>query len=673
MTLIVSLLLAQAAAAAPAVEAQPAVVSYGPEFFAAQQPSTALDMVGRIPGFSLDTGDAVRGFEGAAGNVLIDGQRPASKSDGLNEILKRIPASSVARIDVIRGGAPGIDMQGKTVLANIIRTKTGGLKGQIEAKDFIVYDGRHSGGLRLDASGGGERTWEVSAQARKAIDDGAGDGPGRRISGSGAPEQRYYINGDADGQQYTGTAAFETPLFGGRFRLNGRLFRDKFKSNEADQFFAPTPGVETDDVTQKNPQSEIGGRFTRSLGAESSVEVIGLRQTNDVDLTDLFFDGTDRFAFTRSSDRTETIGRLVGKRRFGGKLSFELGGETAVNKQDSTTRFAVDGAPVALPAANVQVEEKRSEVFLKSSWRPTDQWTFDGGLRYERSTITSAGDVVLRKRLNYAKPRLTVTWAPSAATQIRVRGEREVGQLNFNDFVASANLSTTGAVFAGNPDLNPERAWVGEIALEQRFWTSGSIVLTARHSELSDVIDRAPDGAKTGAVFDAPANIGGGKKDVLKLELTLPTDRLGLARGQLKGTVARGWTEVTDPTTHEKRGISGYHPIDWDAAFSQDVPRWNLTWGVDVIFGQYRERAYRFNSVEDFKIGALVRPYVEIRPRPDLNFRLELFNITQHGVKDFNATYPGPRSAGGTPDIQVRNQSRSPYGVFVRVQKKFGG
>ncbi len=674
MTLIVSLLLAQAAAAAPVAEAQPAVVSYGPEFFAAQQPSTALDMVGRIPGFSLDNGDAVRGFEGAAGNVLIDGQRPASKSDNLSEILKRIPASSVARIDVIRGGAPGIDMQGKAVLANIIRTRSGGLKGQIEAKDFIVYDGRHSGGLRLDASGGADgRSWEISAQGRKAIDDGAGDGPGRRISGSGAPDQPYYINGEADGQQYTGTAAVETPLFGGRFRLNGRLFHDKFKSNEADQFFAPSPGVETDDLIQQNAQTEIGGRFSRDLGATSSVDVIGLRQTNDVDVADRFFDGTDRFDFTRASDRTETIGRLVGKRRFGAKLSFELGGETALNKQDSATRFAVDGAPVALPAANVQVEEKRSEVFLKTSWRPTAKWTFDGGLRYERSTITSDGDVVLRKRLNYAKPRLTVTWAPSAVTQIRLRGEREVGQLNFNDFVASANLSTTGSVFAGNPDLNPEQAWVGEIALEQRFWTSGSIVLTARHSELSDVIDRAPVFQPSGAVFDAPANIGDGRKDVLKLELTLPTDRLGLARGQLKGTVVRTWSEVTDPTTHETRSISGQHPIDWNASFSQDVPRWNLTWGVDVLFGQFRQRSYRFNSIEDFKIGALVRPYVEIRPRPDLNFRLELFNITQHGVKDFNATYPGPRSAGGTPDLQARNQSHSPYGVFVRVQKKFGG
>jgi hypothetical protein len=57
----------------------------------------------------------VRGFEGAAGDVLIDGELPTSKSDDLESVLRRIPASQVARIDLIRGGAPGIDMHGKVV------------------------------------------------------------------------------------------------------------------------------------------------------------------------------------------------------------------------------------------------------------------------------------------------------------------------------------------------------------------------------------------------------------------------------------------------------------------------------------------------------------------------------------------------------------------------------
>src|SRR5947209_853495 len=125
MTLLI--VLAQAAAAsapAPAVApAQPAVESYPASFFAALNSSTAYEMISHIPGFTLDTGASVRGYEGAAGNVLIDGQRPSSKSDSVDEILKRLPATAIERIDVIRGGAPGIDMQGKTVLANVIRKK----------------------------------------------------------------------------------------------------------------------------------------------------------------------------------------------------------------------------------------------------------------------------------------------------------------------------------------------------------------------------------------------------------------------------------------------------------------------------------------------------------------------------------------------------------------------
>ena len=65
--------LAQTTAASPASGAQ-GVIRYPQAYFAEQRPVTAYDMVGRLPGFTLDTGDNVRGFEGAAGNVLIDGE-----------------------------------------------------------------------------------------------------------------------------------------------------------------------------------------------------------------------------------------------------------------------------------------------------------------------------------------------------------------------------------------------------------------------------------------------------------------------------------------------------------------------------------------------------------------------------------------------------------------------
>ncbi|MCU0890524.1 MAG: TonB-dependent receptor plug domain-containing protein [Sandarakinorhabdus sp.] len=67
-------------------------------------------MLARLPGFTFDPGEAVRGFGGAAGNVLVDGQRPSAKSDTLESQLRRIPASSVDKIEIIRGGAGQVDM-----------------------------------------------------------------------------------------------------------------------------------------------------------------------------------------------------------------------------------------------------------------------------------------------------------------------------------------------------------------------------------------------------------------------------------------------------------------------------------------------------------------------------------------------------------------------------------
>lgn len=86
---------------------QAGTLVFQPEFFAAQTPTTALEMVEKVPGFTLNDGDGSRGFEGAVGNVLINGVRPASKSDTGSAVLARTPAAQVERIELIRGGAQG--------------------------------------------------------------------------------------------------------------------------------------------------------------------------------------------------------------------------------------------------------------------------------------------------------------------------------------------------------------------------------------------------------------------------------------------------------------------------------------------------------------------------------------------------------------------------------------
>src|SRR6185312_15145757 len=101
-----------------------AVLVYPANYFAAMELNTAHDMVTRLPGFVfIDTDTTKRGFASSAGNVLVNGIRPSSKTDILSAVLDRIARDRVDRIEVIRGGAPGIDMQGQTVVANVVLKK----------------------------------------------------------------------------------------------------------------------------------------------------------------------------------------------------------------------------------------------------------------------------------------------------------------------------------------------------------------------------------------------------------------------------------------------------------------------------------------------------------------------------------------------------------------------
>jgi len=73
------------AQAQPAPAQRSRTTNYDAGFFAQYAPRTALDVVQRIPGFTLDlgannNGADIRGFAGVAGNVVVNGQRPSTKS-----------------------------------------------------------------------------------------------------------------------------------------------------------------------------------------------------------------------------------------------------------------------------------------------------------------------------------------------------------------------------------------------------------------------------------------------------------------------------------------------------------------------------------------------------------------------------------------------------------------
>src|SRR5690606_35709675 len=231
--------------------------------------------------------------------------------------------------------------------------------------------------------------------------------------------------------------------------------------------------------------------------------------------------------FASAGDASETIFRSLVRFERSPALTFEAGGEAAYNMLETTQAYSVGGVSVPLPSASVKVEELRGELFGKGTWRVRDGLTLEGGLRVEASEISQSGDADQSKTFFFPKPRLLATWTPWAGHQFRFRFERELGQLDFGDFAASADLDEDN-VLGGNADLEPEQRWISEVTWERRFWGDGIVSIGYRHDQIVDAIDVIPLEQGLSAV----GNIGDGTLDQLAVNILVPMDRFGFTGGQ---------------------------------------------------------------------------------------------------------------------------------------------
>lgn len=83
----------------------------------------------------------MRGFSQAAGNVVINGARPSSKSESLQQILARIPATRVLRVEVGPGDLYGSDYAGKSQVLNLVLADAGGVDGNVKVSLSRVHTG----------------------------------------------------------------------------------------------------------------------------------------------------------------------------------------------------------------------------------------------------------------------------------------------------------------------------------------------------------------------------------------------------------------------------------------------------------------------------------------------------------------------------------------------------
>lgn len=607
---------------APLADAsQRGVLVFTPDFFAAQRPNTALDMVNRVPGFSIDNGSGARGFEGAVGNVLINNNRPASKNDSGSNVLGRTLANQVERIELIRGGAPGIDMQGYSVVVNVI-LKTTDSRQSILTWNAMLFEGGHDiyGGSYQFTQNKGDRSWGVTLSDGMGSSDSNGVGRSirRNAAGDVIRDERFENDGWGGGQSIRGN--YTGPVFGGKLEGTARYGLNDYQNWT--ELSSPT-SLRRSDYAEDGDSGELGLTWTRTLNPRWTIETRLIHEFSSFDSvsgSNETLNGTaaPEQQFKSNGDSSESILRALVRHERSPALTIEAGAEIAYNMLDVNQAFTIGGVGVPLPSASVKVEETRGEAFSKATWRINPKLTLEGGVRLEASTISQSGDADQEKSFFFAKPRLLATWTPMADNQLRFRFERELGQLDFGDFAASAELSD-GTVFGGNVDLEPEQRWISELSYERRFWGEGVVSIGYRHDRIIDVIDRLP----LPGGLSATGNIGDGTLDQLSLNVVVPLDKVGISGARF--TFRNDWnkTSVTDPTTGEDRRISGVRPSQANVGFQQDITSWKTQWGINWL-PRLGQATYDPDQTFAWRGADYLEAFVEYKPSPTLSLRAQL-------------------------------------------------
>lgn len=607
-----STVFAQMPAVAPTPPiAESGVTSYPPSYFAEFRPTTAMSMIGNIPGFSFDSGGSARGQSTNVGNVLIDGRRPPAGNDDLSAILSRIPADSVERIDVIRGGAPGIDMMGKPIVANVIRKRTANVSGAASLS------------VNLDLRGEVNHSFSMNAQRQAngrtldgSIETFEGGGQNQSVSLRVAPNGSLLRETRARNQfkftRSSANAAYETPLLGGNLRVNGQYGAERSRGVST-TLIAPG-GAFGSENRGEDSNSEIGARYSRTLGGVRFETVVLHQRTQNESTFDFSEPGitqfTTNFRKTGQSVLTQTVA-LPAR----GAWTLTGGAEAAYNWFTTSSADVINGTLFPVAGSEQDQDELRLEAFATANWAPNPRFSAQFGLRVESSTMAIVTESDDREQsFFYAKPRINVSWRPRTGHEITSTLQLTVNQLSFNDFATSVSASNDIVVIA-NTGLEPEKAWSLESRYVRTWGRRGNF--TAQHtyryvenpiaSTLVAVI--TPDDPATPAnefrrdFFDLRANIDASHFNQLRLSGNVPLEPFGLKDTYFDGAVTLRHSVFIDPVTLHSRRNGGEAAWDWNLGVSREynqarfVWRFGLNGRADTIGYGPRTQNFNFSTV----------------------------------------------------------------------------
>ena len=588
-------------------------VVYESSFFEPYTIVTAADMLRWVPGGAAFLPDNdrrsrneqdKRGFGSGGDQILINGKRMSGKSNDIGSAIGRIQANVVERIEVIRGTTAGLDVRSEGTLFNIVLTdEAPGGAGSWQVHSGFYGDSPEYDGLLSYSDSAGSLNYLVSVEFGPYNRGGDTD----RFDDYFAPGSNVLIEHhdidrfELEQEIVLSTSAGWTFDNGDHLNLNGRIAD---KEDEEDETTIVTvvgdPGSENllNLSLKDRLEWEIGGDLENRLAGDGTLKTRLIYTHKSGDESELVEVASSvpgnvpsRSVVLTDILATETIIRSGYAWPLTGTQNLELGFEGAINvleKQVELFETLPDGSLVPIVVFNAvsEVEENRYEFFSTHFWQLREDLGLESALNVEYSRIDQTGiDVQNTRSFTYVKPRFDLRWDLDDATQLRGSLERTISQLDFEDFVASFD-NEDDKVNAGNPDLEPEKAWEWKLTWERRLANDGGL-LEARlfYNDIEDHIDRV---AATD-VISAAGNIGDATLYGVTLKGSWRLVPLGLEGAVIDVEYTWEDSETIDPFTGEERPMRWTPPSKYSVNFRHDIAEWKINYNIDLSWWGERE------------------------------------------------------------------------------------
>ena len=338
------------------------------------------------------------------------------------------------------------------------------------------------------------------------------------------------------------------------------------------------------------------------------------------------------------------------------------------------TDFATTPDPlVANPGSDNRIEEERIDGFALIEGE-TGALRWEIGVRYETTSVTIDDFTVAaadqRQTNDYEE------WLPSASLKLNVGNNGRITasvartlrrpELNFiSPAVLEAELGDNDLL--GNPQLEPETAWGGDIGYEHRIG-SGIVGVNVFYRDVSNLIELTNtlvEGSEGPGTFVLqPQNVGDGKVYGIEFDVSTDLGFIGLPDTGIFGNFSYLDSEITDG--FGDRRFNGQSKYVYNVGFIQDVKSWDAAFGAT-----YRKQGRAFDRIVGEEIftsyGADLEIFVEKRIGDNFTIRAVGSNLLD-GAKDevFNKfTTIGDQTTRDFDEYELESETAGPVFQIV--------